>query len=147
VGSYPFPFGIKFSLVSIRKPIFLSRSRPSFDSRCEPCIVLKKIVKVFCLQMKILRETHLFFSIVSNIISSTNSGKHCLSKKCRTCTFDKFSLAETVEMGGTCLGEQKSIQSKVVFISQKLYYYTEDTFTRNCMQGFSDIRKNEKVLL
>jgi len=55
--------------------------------------------------------------------------------------------SETVEMGGTCLGEQKSIQSKVVFNSWKLYYYTEDTFTRNCIQGFSDIQRNEKVLL
>jgi hypothetical protein len=64
VGSYPFPFGIKISLVSMRNPIFLSRSRSSFDSRCEPCIVFTKIVNVFGLQMKILRETHLFFSIV-----------------------------------------------------------------------------------
>jgi len=45
--------------------------------------------------------------------------------------------SETVEMGGTCLGEQKSIQQKVVFNSWKLYYHTEDTFTRNCIQGFS----------
>ena len=28
--------------------------RPSFDSRCEPCIVPKKIVNVFCLPTKIL---------------------------------------------------------------------------------------------
>jgi len=54
---------------------------------------------------------------------------------------------EKVEMGGTCLGEQKSIQQKVVFNSCKLCYYTEDTFTRNGVQGFSDIRRNEKVLL
>jgi len=53
--------------------------------------------------------------------------------------------SEKVEMGGTCLREQKSIQQKVVFNSCKLYYYTEDTFTRNCVQGFSDIRRNEKV--
>ena len=55
--------------------------------------------------------------------------------------------SEKVEMGGTCLGKQKSIQHKVVFNSCKLCYYTEDTFTRNCVQGFSDIRRNEKVLL
>jgi len=55
--------------------------------------------------------------------------------------------SEKVKMGGTCLGEQKSIQQKVVFNSSKLNYYTEDTFTRNCVQGFSDIGRNEKVLL
>jgi len=31
-------------------------------------------------------------------------------------------------MGGTCLGEQKSIQQKVVFNSCKLYYYTESRY-------------------
>jgi len=36
------------------KPHFFSRSRPSFDSRCEPCIVPKKIVNAFCLPTKIL---------------------------------------------------------------------------------------------
>jgi len=54
---------------------------------------------------------------------------------------------EKVEMEGTCLREPKSIQQKVVFNSCKLCYYTEDTFTRNCVQGFSDIRRNEKVLI
>jgi len=55
--------------------------------------------------------------------------------------------SEKDEMGGTCLGEQKSIQQKVVFNSCKLWYYTQDNFTRNCIQGLSDIRRNEKVLL
>jgi len=55
--------------------------------------------------------------------------------------------SEKVEMGGICLGEQKSMKQKVVFNSCKLYYYTKDTFTRNCVQGFSDIRRNDKVLL
>ena len=36
------------------KPHFFSRSRPSFDYRCEPYIVPKKIVNVFCLPTKIL---------------------------------------------------------------------------------------------
>ena len=55
--------------------------------------------------------------------------------------------SEKVEMEGTCLGEPKSILQKVVFNSCKLCYYTEDTCTRNCVQGFSDIRRNENVLL
>jgi len=55
--------------------------------------------------------------------------------------------SEKVEMGGTYLGEQKSIQQKVVFNSCKLCYYTQDNITKNCVQRFSDIRRNEKVLL
>ena len=55
--------------------------------------------------------------------------------------------SEKVEMGGNSFGEQKSIQQKVVFNSGKLCYYTQDNFTRNCIQGFSDILRNEKVLL
>jgi len=52
VGSYPFPLGIEISLLSMRHPIFLvARDQASIE--CEPCIVLN----VFCLQMKILRET------------------------------------------------------------------------------------------
>ena len=43
MGSYPFPFGINFFSIHA-KTHFFSRSRPSFDSRCEPCIVLKKNV-------------------------------------------------------------------------------------------------------
>jgi len=49
------PFLSELIFFSIHaKPHFLSRSRPSFDSRCEPCIVPKKIVNVFCLPTKIL---------------------------------------------------------------------------------------------
>ena len=36
------------------KTHFFSCWRPSFDSRCEPCIVPKKVVNVFCLPTKIL---------------------------------------------------------------------------------------------
>jgi len=40
--------------------------------------------------------------------------------------------SEKVEMGGTCLGEQKSIQQKVVFNSCKLCYYTENLYKELC---------------
>jgi len=76
------------------KPHFFSRSRPSFDSRCEPYVVPKKIVNVFCLPTKILWETQLFFRSFKTVIGSTNSGSHCLSRKCRTYTFNNFSLAK-----------------------------------------------------
>ena len=44
MGSYPFPFGINFFFSIHAKTRFFSRWRPSFDSRCEPCIVPKKVV-------------------------------------------------------------------------------------------------------
>ena len=56
------------------KTHFASRWRPSFDSWCEPCIVPKKIVNVFCLPTKILWEIHLFFRSFKTVISSTDSG-------------------------------------------------------------------------
>jgi len=53
-GVIPFPFRTSIFFSIHAKPHFFSRSRPSCDSRCEPCIVLKKVVNVFCLQIKIL---------------------------------------------------------------------------------------------
>ena len=87
MGSYPFSFGIKSFLESMRKPIFLVAGDQVSISRCEPCIVPKKIVNVFCLPTKILWETQLFFRSFKSVISSTNSGSHWLSRKCRTYTF------------------------------------------------------------
>jgi len=82
------------------KTLFLSHSRPSFDSRCESCIVPEKIVNVFCLLTKILGETHLFFRSFKTVISSSNSGSHCLPRKCRTYTFHHFSLAKWESRNG-----------------------------------------------
>jgi len=44
------------------------------------------------------------------------------------------------------LEAQKSIQTKVVVNSFKLYYNIEDTFTRNCTKGFFDIRRKSFTL-
>jgi len=105
-------------LIIHAKPHFFSRSRPSFDSLCEPCIVLKKIVNVFCLQIKILSNTPFFLDclkrlLVVQILENTVYQEN--AEHIRLIIFHWQS--ETVEMGGTCLGEQKSIQSKVVFNS------------------------------
>jgi hypothetical protein len=90
------------------KTHFASPWRPRFDSRCEPCIVPKKIVNVFCLPTKILWETQLFFRSFKTVISSTNSGSHCLSRKCRTYTFNNFSLAKWESRnGGDLFGRAK----------------------------------------
>ena len=118
VGSYPFPFGITISLVSMRNPIFLvARDQASILS-VNRVLSSKKTVNVFCLQMKILRETHFFSRSFKTLISSTNSGSTVYQENAEHIRLIKFHWqSETVEMGETCLGEQKSTQSKVVFNS------------------------------
>ena len=37
--------------------------------------------------------------------------------------------------------------ANIVFNLKKLYHDTEDTFTRNRLEGFFEIRRNKKVLL
>jgi len=148
VGSYPFPFGIKNSLVSMRNPTFLvARDQASIPS-VNRVLSSKKLWMSFVCKLKFSEKTPFFFDrlkrlLVVHILEVTVYQEN--AEHIRLIIFHWQS--ETVKMGGTCLGEQKSIQSKVVFNSWKLYYYTEDTFTRNCIRGFSDIRRNEKVLL
>jgi len=64
VGSYPFPFEIKFSLVSMRKPMFLVARDQTSIPGVNRVLSSKKLRMLFCLLKKILPETHLFFSIV-----------------------------------------------------------------------------------
>jgi len=106
----------------------------------------KKLWMFFVCQQKFSGKHDFFFDrlkrlLVVQILEVTVYQEN--AEHIRLITF--HCQSEKVEMGGTCLGEQKSIQQKVVFNSCKLCYYTEDTFTRNCIQGFSDIRRNEKV--
>ena len=148
VGSYPFPFGIKFSLVSIRKPIFgVARDQASIPGVIR-VLSSKKLWKFFVCKWKFSEKHTFFFNRLKRLLVvqiPENTVYQENAEHVRLVIFHWQS--ETVEIGGTCLGEQKSIQSKVVFNPWKLYYYAEDTFTRNCIQGFSDIRRNEKVLL
>jgi len=148
MGPYPFPFGIKFFFSIHAKTHFFRRCRPSFDSRREPCIVPKKKLNVFCLPTKILSEIHLFFRSFKTVISCANSGSHCLSRKCRTHTFNNFSLAKWESRnGGDLFGRAKIDTVKSCIQLLRIVHYTEDTFTKNCVKGFSDIRRNEKNLL
>ena len=106
IGSYHFPFGINLFFSIHAKTHFFSRSRPSFDSRCEPCIVPKKIVNVFVSQQK-FSEKHTFFfdrlkrllviQILEVIVYQENP------EHIRFITFHWQS--EKVEMEGACLGE------------------------------------------
>ena len=54
-------------------------------------------------------EKHTFFSrSFKTVISSTNSGSHCLSRKCRTYTFNNFSLTKwESQNGGDLFGRAK----------------------------------------
>ena len=132
----------------MRKPIFLVARDQAWIPGVNRVLSLEKLWKVFVSQPKFL-EKHTFFSdrlkrlLVVQILEVTVYQENV--EHGRLITFHWES--EKVEMGETCLGEKKSIDQKVVFNSCKLCYYAEDTFTRNCVQGFSDIRRNEKVLL
>jgi len=147
VGSYRFPFGI-FFLISMQNPIFLVAGDQASIPGVNRVLSPKKLWMFFVSQQK-FSEKHTFFFdrlkrwLVVQILEVTVYQEN--AEHTRLITF--YWQSEKVEMGGTCLGEQKSIQQKVVFNSCKLWYYTEDTFTRNCIQGFPDIRRSEKVLL
>ena len=94
VGSYPFPFGIKFSLVSMQKPIFLiARDQASISS--VHCVLSSKKLWMFLVSKWKFSEKHTFLSrSFKTVFSSTNFGSHCLSRKCRTYTLNNFSLVK-----------------------------------------------------
>ena len=50
------------------KPHFFSRWRPSFDSRCEPCIVPKKIVNFFVCEQKFSEKHNIFFDRLKRLL-------------------------------------------------------------------------------
>ena len=66
------------------------------------------------------------------VICSTNSSSHCLSRDAEHIRLTAFRWrCDEVEMRGACLEARKSIQTKIVINSWKLYYDTENTFPRN----------------
>ena len=79
-------------------------------------------------------EKHTFFSrSFKTVTSSTNSGSHCLSRKCRTYAFNTFSLAKwDSPNGGDLFG-----RARLVWESQKLYSTLENctTIQRTPSQG------------
>jgi len=94
---------------------FFSRSRPSFDSRCELCIVPKKIVNVFCLQQKFSEKHNFFFDrlkrlLVVQILEVTVYQEN--AEHIRLITFHWQS--EKVEMGGL-VWESKNRYSKKLY--------------------------------
>jgi len=129
VGSYPFPFGIKFSLVSMRKPIFWvardQASIPRAGVTVNRVLSSKNLWMFFVCKWK-LSEKHTFFSrSFKTVISSTNSGKHCLSRKCRTYTFNNFSLAKwDSRNGGDLFGRAKidTVESCIQLLKIVLLY-------------------------
>jgi len=86
--------------------------------------------------------------LFKTVICSTNSLSHCLFRDTEHIRLTGFrGRCGEVEMRGTCLEGQKSIRTKVVINSLKLYYDTEDTFTRNLLEGFFGSRMNCQVLI
>ena len=72
------------------------------------------------------------------LIVVENSSSHSFQENAEHIRWTVFHwCCEEVEMRGTCLEAQISIQTKVVINSWKLYYDTEDTFTRNHWRDFS----------
>jgi len=127
VGSYPFPFGIKFSLVSMRKPIFLVARDQASIPGVNRVLSSKKLWMFFVRKWK-FSEKHTFFSrSFKTVISSTNSGKpwHWLSRKCRTYTFNNFSLAKwDSRNGGDLFGRAKidTVESCIQLLKIVLVY-------------------------
>jgi len=118
VGSYPFPVGIEFSLVSMRKPIFLvARDQASIPGVNR--VLSSKNCKYFLFANENSpRNTPFFLDrlkrlLVVQIPENTVHQENAEHKR----LINFHWQSETVEMRGTCLGEQKSIQSKVVFNS------------------------------
>jgi len=131
-----------FSFVSMRikKNSNISVSRSDFNSQCKLGDSSSWMEFDFCFVIENSRSFKM-------IICSTNSSSHYLSRDAEHIRLTAFRWrCDKVEMKGTCLEAQKSIQTKVVINSWKLYYDTEDTFTRNRLEGFIDIRRNEKNL-
>jgi len=111
VGSYPFPFGIKFSLASMRKPIFLVARDQASIPGVNRVLSSKKLWMFVVCRWK-FSEKHTFFSrSFKTVIISTNSGKHCLSRKCRTYPFNIFSLAKWDSRNGGDLFESSKIDT------------------------------------
>jgi len=129
-----------FSLVSMRiqKNSNFSVSRPEFDSRCNPGVFSSWTEFDFCFAT----ENSGSFKTV---IGSTNFSSHCLSRGAEHIRLTAFRWrCDEVEMRGTCLEAQKSRKIKVVINSWKLHYDVEDTFKKNRLEEFFDIRRNGK---
>ena len=116
VGSYPFPFGIKLSLVSMRNPIFLvARDQDSIPG------VNRVLSSKKCFSFaneNSPRNTPFFLDRSKRLLEIQIPGNNVYQENAEHIRLIIFYWqSETVEIGGTCLGEQKSIQSKVVFNS------------------------------
>jgi len=94
VGSYTFPFGINFSLVSMWKPIFLVARDQASIPGVNRVLSSNKLWMFFVCIWKFSEKQNFFSWSFKTIIGSKNSRSHCLSRKCRTYTFNKFSLAK-----------------------------------------------------
>jgi len=125
----------------IKKRSNISVNRSDFDSRCKLGVSSSWIKFDFRFAIENSRS-------FNTVICSTNSSSHCLSRNAEHIRSTTFRWrCDKVELRGTCLEAQTSIHTKVVINSWKLYYDTEDTFSRNRTKGVFDIWRSEKVWL
>jgi len=102
-----------------------------------PSQFLNGIQFLFCDRKFSDRSKRLFVVQIPQVIVYRENAEHIrLTAFCWRC--------DEVEMRGTCLEAQESIQSKVVSNSWKFHYDTEDTITKYRRKEFSDIRRNKK---
>ena len=99
-----------------KKKSEFSVSRSHFDSRCKPFVSCSWMECDFCFAIE---NSRLF----KTVICGTNSLCHCLSRDAEHIRLTAFQWrCDKVEMRGTCLGPEKSMQTKVVINFWKLYY-------------------------
>jgi len=115
-------------------------SIPGVNQLFSPSTFLNGIWFLFCYRKFSVR--------LKLLIVVENSSSHSFQENAEHIRWTVFHwCCEEVEMRGTCLEAQKSIQTKVVINSWKLYYDTEDTITRCRTKGLSDIRRNKKFTI
>jgi hypothetical protein len=126
-----------FVSMRIKKKSEFSVNRSDFDSRCKPGVSCSWMEFDFCFAFENSRS-------FKTVICSTNSSGHCSSRDADHIRLTAFRWrCDEVEIRGA----EKSMQTKVVLNSWKMYYHTEDTFTKNRTKRFFDNQRNEKVLL
>ena len=100
----------------IKKKSEFSVSRSDFDSRCKPGVCCSWMEFDFCFVIENSRS-------FKTVICSTNSSSQCVSRDAEHTRLTAFRWRyDEVKMRGTCLEAAKSMQTKVVINSWKLYY-------------------------
>ena len=114
IGSAPFSFGTQFSFESIRQSLCLSCSRSGLDSRCEPCIFVQNIANWLCFlfcDWKFSNQHTFVFDHSERLVIAQISEVTVYHENVEHIPLSRFHCCcYKVELRGTCLEVQKSIQ-------------------------------------